>query len=261
MIKYLEFFEGIAPISSYNIFLGIGMIAFFLTLEKVVVEHSISNQILFQINSIIIFSFLFSVIGAIVLESIYQNGISKFRFSGFTFYGGLLSAILSFSIFCKFKKLNFLFLINVLAAPFTLAHGIGRIGCFLAGCCYGSPTNSPIGVIYPIDSIPYAEYGSKTLHPVQLYESILLFLLSFILFKCSFNLRGALYFTIYPMIRFFIEYFRGDNRGVLFDFVLSPSQQISLLLFFLCILIITIQSFEVKQKETLIIRETLRNDK
>ena len=101
----------------------------------------------------------------------------------------------------------------------TIAHGIGRIGCFLAGCCYGVQTDSWIGIDFPND-------GLGKVVPTQLIEAIFLFLLTgilvILLLVKKFRYNFLVYLGAYSVFRFILEFFRGDERGV--AFALSPSQ-------------------------------------
>jgi phosphatidylglycerol:prolipoprotein diacylglycerol transferase len=117
---------------------------------------------------------------------------------------------------------------DLLAPSVAVAQGFGRIGCFLAGCCYGRETDSMLGVVFPAGSI--APAGIK-LFPVQLFSAGGDFLIAGILLLFSNKLKckgdtGALYQHLYGLGRFFIEYFRNDYRGVVA--ALSTSQFISI---------------------------------
>ena len=147
----------------------------------------------------------------------------KFKFS-MTFYGGLFGGVVGFFLmyFLYYKKHNDGVMNELLIiAPgcITIAHAFGRIGCFLAGCCYGKETTSAIGINFP---------GLGKRIPTQLIEAIFLFILTgilvFIIFKTSFKWTLHLYLASYSIFRFVIEFFRGDAErgGSLFG--LYPSQ-------------------------------------
>ena len=107
----------------------------------------------------------------------------------------------------------------------VMAHGFGRIGCFFAGCCYGVPTDSFLGVTFP--------GHSHAVHPTMLYEAAFLFILfgvfTFLLFKYDFKHNMSLYLVSYGIFRFLLEFIRGDHRGELLGFI-SPSQTWSALM-------------------------------
>jgi phosphatidylglycerol:prolipoprotein diacylglycerol transferase len=115
-----------------------------------------------------------------------------------------------------------------------LAHGFGRIGCFMAGCCHGLQTDSLFGVVFT-DPICQARPLNTPLHPVQLYEAGFIFLLMTLLLvlKRKKQFDGQLfliYLIVYATGRGVLELFRGDlRRGFAIDGILSNSQLISLL--------------------------------
>ncbi len=114
-----------------------------------------------------------------------------------------------------------------------MGHALGRIGCFLAGCCYGKPTTLPWGVRF---TDPHAlvapELLNVPLHPTQLYEAGFNFLFFLLLHYVSQKPHKdgkilVLYVWCYALMRFGIEFLRGDFRGG-FLWGMSPSQVISL---------------------------------
>lgn len=150
---------------------------------------------------------------------------------GFVFYGGLLAAVLFAFLAKRIHNIDVSRYLNHFAFLIPAGHGFGRIGCFLAGCCYGCPYNGPFAVTFPQES--FAPAGIP-LFPVQLLEAGLLFITSLSLYYLYIRKGGkhalALYLFIYSVIRFFTEFLRWDDyRGhILF---LSTSQAVSLVLF------------------------------
>ena len=113
-------------------------------------------------------------------------------------------------------------------------HCLGRVGCFLGGCCFGKPTDSAFGVVFPEGSDPYGFYGGAiAVHPTQLYEAAFLLALFFVLFFWLKKDALPFYCILYGAWRFGIEFLRADDRGSLFGLPLSPSQVISVALFIL----------------------------
>jgi len=124
--------------------------------------------------------------------------------------------------------------IAYLVIPLGLA--FGRIGCFFYGCCYGKPTTSSIGILFPRES-PAGLLGVKVI-PTQLISAIFLlllfFLLLFLMKKKKFNGQILLaYAFFYGIFRFIIEFYRGDPRREVFS--LSTSGFISLILVILSV--------------------------
>ena len=112
---------------------------------------------------------------------------------------------------------------DLVAPALALGHGFGRIGCFMAGCCYGKECALPWGATF------HSEYAhsltgiplNETLHPVQLYESVLNFLNFLVLFTLLRRKKYdgqvfPFYIINYSVIRYFTEFFRGDHESVLF---------------------------------------------
>lgn len=153
----------------------------------------------------------------------------KIYFSGSVFYGGLLGGMLTAGLYLARKKDRADYAdLGAVAAP--LFHTFGRLGCFLTGCCYG--VECKLGFVYRHATTPNANGISR--FPVQLVEmglnfGLFLLLLSWIR---KGKHKGRLlqwYLLIYPVYRFILEFFRGDDyRGFLFG--LSTSQIISVLI-------------------------------
>jgi phosphatidylglycerol:prolipoprotein diacylglycerol transferase len=144
-------------------------------------------------------------------------GFQPFTRAGFTFYGGLVAGLIFLTTAgLRVMRPPDLFLaIDLSVIPLLVAHGIGRIGCFFAGCCYG--------VLIP---------GTTSRHPTQLYESGFLFLLAAVLsrYPSTRSFRDVIaYLLCYPSFRFLVEFLRDDPRGEAFG--LSTSQWISMGLF------------------------------
>jgi len=145
--------------------------------------------------------------------------------SGGVFQGGLAFGLIFALWYFRRKKLPTWRIADIVAPALALGHGFGRIGCFLAGCCYGKECSLPWGVTFRseyahnLTSIPLNE----TLHPVQLYESALNFLNFFVLFtllrRKKYDGQVFPFYVInYSVIRYFTEFFRGDHaeKAILF---------------------------------------------
>jgi len=149
---------------------------------------------------------------ALLFEASFWTG------GGFVFYGGLLFALVFLGLY---KLLKFpLTVQNVWAMlpALTLGHAIGRIGCLLAGCCYGIETSAWWGIHL---------HGANR-YPTQLIESLGLFVISFYLLRSRASLKSfSVYFIGYGVLRFGIELLRGDEIRGLWG-PLTPSQWISL---------------------------------
>ncbi|MBU2573025.1 MAG: prolipoprotein diacylglyceryl transferase [Elusimicrobia bacterium] len=164
---------------------------------------------------------------------------------GFVFYGGLAAGTAVFLYYCRRRGLDVLRTLDYFAPALPLAHGFGRVGCFLAGCCHGSPIAAwgrHLGVVFsdPLCEVAPAYLGVP-LHPAQLYEAagnFLIFLGLHILGRKkagpSTSLRAssgrgavfAAYMASYSALRFSVEFLRGDDRGGSW-LGLSPAQLLS----------------------------------
>lgn len=148
--------------------------------------------------------------------------------SGFVVFGGIIGGIFTGWLYCRIKKLTFFKYADVILPSVALAQGFGRIGCFLAGCCYGKETEGILSVTFQESA--YAP-NHVALIPAQLYSSGLDFLHFFLLVMIARNKKSdgqvtACYLIFYSVGRFIIEFFRGDIiRGSVG--VLSTSQFIS----------------------------------
>ncbi|MBI4445144.1 MAG: prolipoprotein diacylglyceryl transferase [Acidobacteria bacterium] len=155
------------------------------------------------------------------------------------FYGGLLGAVLASALYLwKKPGLPFWKVADAAAPAIALGQSIGRLGCFSAGCCYGRPADLPWSLVF---SSQYAHDSVGVplgipLHPTQLYESVLalmIFVLLLFLYPRK-QFPGQIFITYlicYSIIRFILEFFRGDpDRGFVLGGLLSTSQLISLIL-------------------------------
>ena len=137
---------------------------------------------------------------------------------GFVFYGGLCLGVLGCLLGAKLTRADPGALEDTLATALPLAHGMGRIGCFFAGCCYGIPTKSPVHVLYET-AAGGAPIGIP-LAPVQLMEAGLLFGLFGLLAVFGEKIPRRVfpvYLMAYAGIRLVTERYRGDAvRGMLY---------------------------------------------
>lgn len=151
---------------------------------------------------------------------------------GFVFYGGLIGAFFGALRYCLHFKIPFCEAIKTVLPTVPLFHAFGRVGCFLSGCCYGKETASALGIVYR--NSPSAPNGVALL-PVQLFEAagnlLLFILLTVLLLKdVRAEIMSGVYLMLYPLMRFILEFYRGDEiRGIFFG--MSTSQWISIGLF------------------------------
>ncbi len=164
--------------------------------------------------------------------------------TGATFYGGLVGGVLVFLviyfgigslIFKKQEHIHHFFpTAHIAGAIIPLAHGFGRIGCLMAGCCHGTVCQTPQWYTFTFYDL-YVDGTVKPFYavPVQLLEALFLFALAAVLIlrvikSKHYNL--SIYMIAYGVWRFFAEYLRADARGEGLLPFLSPSQQTAILL-------------------------------
>jgi len=161
---------------------------------------------------------------------------------GFVFYGGVAGALGLGLAFAWGKGFDAARITGPFAVALPLGHGIGRLGCFAAGCCYGGRSNGLLGAVFtdPEALVPFQFLGVP-LHPVQLFEAVgnlaLAAMIHFRWFRAaSPGKRGEgdmpgnrpllAYLVLYGTLRFWLEGFRADDRGA-FVMGLSPSRWVA----------------------------------
>ncbi len=238
-------------IYGYGLMIAIGIFTAYLITEYRARKYQLDSEPIFVI---MIIAVVFGFAGAKLLyyitifdqiiknPSLLYTGITD----GFVVYGGIITGILAVFVYCRRKKLHFLKYMDLILPSVALAQGFGRIGCFLAGCCYGCETSSAFSITFT-----HSQYAPNNvaLFPSQLVSSAFDFLHFFLL--CALARRnktpgkiGAFYLIFYSIGRFFIEFFRGDlDRGSVG--ALSTSQFISI---FILIVGIAMAVFLSKRK-------------
>jgi phosphatidylglycerol:prolipoprotein diacylglycerol transferase len=171
---------------------------------------------------------------------------------GFVVYGGIIGGIFAGYMYCRVKKMKFLKYFDIVMPSIALAQGFGRIGCFLAGCCYGRRTDAWYGMEFN-HSVYHNMIGVKVI-PTQLIMSVAnfahFFLLIFIANKVykagKDGVVAGCYLLFYSIGRFLIEFLRDDPRGGVGG--LSTSQFISLFIFAAGVLTILVCGVLKKEK-------------
>jgi phosphatidylglycerol:prolipoprotein diacylglycerol transferase len=138
--------------------------------------------------------------------------------AGGVFYGGLLAAIAIAVWYMRRTRLPGLATADVFAPAIALGHGIGRIGCFMAGCCWGIACQRPWAVTFR-DPAAQELVGvplDQPLHPTQLYEAFAEFcIFGFLYWRFHKPHRKgailAMYMLLYPFARFVVEFFRDHG--------------------------------------------------
>lgn len=234
----------------YSILITVGLIACMILIRVLSDRRKLSAKWQNFVLITMIFAVVIGYGSAVLFQALYNierdGGFQITKSTGQTFFGGLIGGAASFMLiyfgvgYLLFRDNEHLRcfpdLLSIAACGITVAHGFGRLGCLMAGCCYGRPTDAWYG-------IEMVGVGKRI--PVQLYEAVFLFLLC-VLLVCLY-LRGnnsgmALYMMLYGAWRFGIEYLRDDYRGNTVVSFLTPSQFIAVILFLSGLLVLIIES-------------------
>lgn len=233
---------GEITLRTYGFFVAVGVlfaynyVRYFGVKLKNIDKEFLSNFLFYTI----LIGFLGGRVGYVVGNfEYYRNNlldIFKIWEGGLVFYGGFILGLLFGIFYVILNKKDLLDIMDISSVGLYLGLSIGRIGCFFAGCCYGMPTKSVLGVVFNHPE-SLAPIGVKLL-PTQLFESFYSFLIFLILhfFLIKNILKKRLFFLggmIYAVFRFINEFFRGDNKDTLLYNIFSPAQVISIVVFIL----------------------------
>lgn len=217
----------------YGIMIAIGVLVAYILCEYRAKKRELDVDIIFGILWCVMIG---GVIGSrllyyiVSIKEIMEDISIIWDFStGFVVYGFIIGGVAASYIYCKIKKVSALKYFDLIMPEVALAQGIGRIGCFFAGCCYGRPTDSIFGIAFKHSE--YAPNGVKLI-PTQLISSAGDFVIAGVLFLYAKKDRadsgvGALYMILYGIGRFLVEFLRSDYRGNIG--VMSTSQFISVI--------------------------------
>lgn len=258
---------GLFPIPMYGTVFGIGFAIAVLIARKIGPLYGIGRD---DITFASIYGILGLLVGAkalyfltklpaiimhfdIYLRALREDPLNaiSYAFSGLVFYGGLFGAILGVYCYCRQYKVAFIPYLDIYAPLLPFIHGFGRIGCFLAGCCYGIEYHGFGSVQFPYNEL-VPELNKVPRMPVQLMEAALNFILCAVLFflmkkkKMRAGQLMGIYFVYYAIARYLLEELRGDIiRGGVGQF--STSQIISILLLPVGIVLIRGKWLEARQ--------------
>lgn len=213
---------------TYPLFIGICWALAFILIKR---ENVLNNKRQFILFFIGLFGSSWVGAKLLYLLSVSSSVSSYPEFwsgGGFVYFGGLLSGVIYTYLFFTISKIP-LIKLNKFVPILVLVHGVGRVGCFLSGCCFGTLVSE--GLLT----------GFR--HPTQLYEAFFLFSLYYFLRK---RLASGLpviitYLLGYSIFRFFIEFLRGDSyRGFVFP-EFSTSQFIAVIILAVLFLIASVR--------------------
>ncbi len=225
---------GSFTIHGYGLMIGLGVVAALLLGDYRAPKNGLDGE---QIYGMTFFTVILGFVAARILfiitqwDRFLQNPISFLSGNGFVVYGGIIGGALTIYGFCKIKKIDMLSYLDLMVPSVALAQAFGRVGCFLAGCCYGKETDSFLGVVFTHSD--FAPNGVKVL-PTQLFMAAgdLVIMAVLLWYASKKPLRGKtsmLYLILYSIGRFTIEFLRNDDRGSVG--MLSTSQFIAVFTF------------------------------
>ena len=222
-MKPVLFEWGSLTLHSYGFMIALGVILGAWYLEKQgSKEIGITSN---QVTKLIVFLFAAAFIGGKAFL-LFEGGAFKtsdfFSGSGFVFYGSFIVAVPVMIWFLRKHQFPVFQTLDIIAVTTCMVHAFGRLGCFMAGCCYGKPTGTNWGVKFS-DPASSAEPLHTFLHPVQLYEAGYIFFVCLLLlvvrryFRKFYGQLFLFYLLLYAIGRAVIETYRGDYvRGYVF---------------------------------------------
>ena len=205
---------GNVAIYSYGFMLAVGVAVSLVLIMRQAKKEGIDEE---PVLDLTIISVLAGLIGARLFYVFFYDWdyyrlnllqILDFRNEGLVWYGAFILGAVAAIVYMRIKKLPFWRMIDLVAPYLAVGYAFGRIGCFLNGCCFGTPTMMPWGVVFPgLDLVPR--------HPSQLYSALLSLGLFIYLLRLYPRRRfdGQVFLTYiigYAILRFGVEFFREN---------------------------------------------------
>ena len=215
----------------YGVMVAVGVFLSSLFFQRLMLKIGYKPE---DISKLIFWTVLFGILGGRVLHILvhfpyyYRHplDIIRIRNGGLAVEGAIIFSLIFVLIYSKLKKINIPEVLDCMALSTPIGQAIGRIGCFLNGCCYGKATDFIFAVKFP--------HLEEKVHPTQLYYTfsyILLFILLYFLYRK--RLKKGITFSAYligfSLIRYGVDFLRGDLIQT--SFILYPTQFIAILIF------------------------------
>lgn len=249
---------GPLTVHTYGLFLVLGITVGLLVALRLSKSQAMSPQAILDMGFIII---LFALLGSRLVYvlmniSYYREhplDIIKIWQGGLVFSGGLIAVLLVLGWYLRRHHFSFWKIGDIWAPSAAIGQGIGRLGCFTAGCGYGKPTEVKWGVIFthPDSLAPL----NIPLHPTQLYAALSGFIIFAVLIwlhaKKQFEGQVLLWFLIlHSTARLFIERFRGDERGFIPGSDMTITQLSTLLILFAAVIALFVRKSKTGEPPT-----------
>jgi len=254
---------GPVTVHGYGVCIAVGLLLALFTSSAKAKKKGLNDDIIY---GIVLLATVFGFVAAKILfcivewKSFIADPMYALSSSGFVVYGGITGGILTVLVYTKIKKVDFLEYLEICVPSVAIAQGFGRIGCFMAGCCYGRVTDSAIGIAFK-NSL-YAPNNVKLI-PTQLISAggdlIHAAILTFIASKTK--KKGtvtACYLMFYSIGRFFVEMLRDDNRGSVGS--LSTSQFYGIITLIIGVIVFVLAQKFGGKKEEVSVEEVKENE-
>jgi len=232
---------GFFQLPTYGLLLATGVVVALLTLRRRADRAGMDGA---NLVDFALWLVIWALVGAKLLLVIVElprylrdpaSLLGVFRAGG-VFLGGFIAAVIAAAVLLRRYQLGTLPTFDVITPSLALGQAIGRLGCLMAGCCWGAACDLPWAITYT-DPVAAERLGTplhQAVHPFPIYASLFdfgLYLLLAALFarRLAAGTVFATYLVLYGIGRFALEWTRGDVvRGFVLDGLLSTSQLISL---------------------------------
>lgn len=214
-------------------FAGLSITLYYDLLVGMNINQMVSLYVFILLPAIFIGVRLFSIIEILIDKRIFtftrENLVRLIFAPGFNIQGGILIGFATIILYAKLTQIAVLPIFDGCALGIALSESIGRIGCHTYGCCWGKPTNNGFGIAYRNPNAKVIRLKPNLayvhLHPVQIYSAFTAFLLFLFLFWLipyihHDGLLAAIFLILHGVIRMFLDKFRDDPRGLIFNTVL-----------------------------------------
>lgn len=215
---------GSLPVHGYGLMVAIGFLVAIYVAARRARKRGIPSQAIFDLGLYVLVAGLF---GARIFHYLQHRSdyssfweVLKIYEGGLAYYGGFILAFAVAVLYLRSKKLAIARIADIIAPSLALGLGMGRVGCFLAGCCFGKPTSLPWGMTFPERSLAWIEIGVQKVHPTQLYSfislmvifTILIVLQKYMKFPGQLFLICVILYSIHRFLIDFVRYYTPDER-------------------------------------------------
>jgi phosphatidylglycerol:prolipoprotein diacylglycerol transferase len=238
---------GPLPLHAYGFMLALSFFVAILLAARRAPRRGLQPDFIYDVSLVIVFA---SILGARAMYVLFHrdeihgllDAVALWS-GGLTMYGGVLLAMGAAWVYARRRGVRYLTLADVIAPTLALGLGLTRIGCFLNGCCYGRPTDGPLGVHFPPDAYVTKVFGDAALHPTQLYSAVTGLVIFAILMLYDRRPHGegrvfGLFLVLDAIGRFILDFFRSYEANVYILLGLTVNQVICVGLFLVGILVL-----------------------